>query len=122
MKSQKLQIFGNSKNFVHSSKAQGLPISTIIVAALGILVLVVIGAIFGGQIGKFGKAASECPGRCIKLNPPANPMGAEYSTGQGTQCNEFETRLSGSTLPRNMPPRVDDPTEWRCDACCILTG
>jgi len=39
-------------------RAQGLPISTIIVAALGILVLVVIGAIFGGQIGKFGRAAS----------------------------------------------------------------
>jgi len=103
-------------------KAQGLPISTIIIAALGILVLVVIGAIFGGQIGKFGKAASECPGRCLKVNPPSNPMGAAFVTGQGAECNDFETRLSGSTLPRNMPTKVDNPAEWTCDACCIMTG
>ncbi len=99
-------------------RAQGLPISTIIIAALGILVLVVIAAIFGGQIGKFGRAASECPGRCYKLNVPPQGLGL-YSD---QPCNmEFETRLSGATIPRNMP-KVDNPADWRCDECCILTG
>ncbi len=102
-------------------RAQGLPISTIIIAALGILVLVVIGAIFGGQIGKFGKAASECPGRCLKDTPPPGAPPGIYILGE-KECNEFETRLSGSTLPRNMPSKADQPQDWRCDFCCILTG
>ncbi len=101
-------------------RAQGLPISTIIIAALGILVLVVIGAIFSGQIGKFGKAASECPGRCYKLNPPPEGTGLGIYSNQA--CNpEFETRLSGASIPRNMP-KTDNPSPWRCDECCILTG
>jgi len=99
-------------------RAQGLPISTIIIAALGILVLVVIGAIFGGQIGKFGRAASECPGRCYKLNPPSGSPAGIYSD---TPCQELETRLSGASIPRNMP-KTDNPTPWRCDECCIQTG
>lgn len=101
-------------------RAQGLPISTIIIAALGILVLVVIGAIFGGQIGKFGKAASECPGRCYKLNPPADALGLGIYSDR--PCDrEFETRLSGGSIPRNMP-NTDDPAAYKCDECCILTG
>ena len=102
------------------SKAQGLPISTIIVAALGILVLIVIGAIFGGQIQKFGKAASECPGRCLKLNPPIEAPFGIYSV-EG-ECNEFETQLSGSYIPRNTPSSINNPAEWRCDRCCVVTG
>lgn len=101
-------------------RAQGLPITTIIVAALGILVLVVIGAIFGGQIGKFGRAASECPGRCLKANPPIDaPPGLYY---QENACSDFEAPLSGSHIPRNMPRNVENPAEWRCDVCCIVTG
>ncbi|VVB81060.1 Uncharacterised protein [uncultured archaeon] len=101
-------------------KGQGLPISTIIIAALGILVLVVIGAIFGSQITKFGKAASECSGRCYKLNAPA---GAPPGIYDANKCNaEFETKLSGSYIPKNMPSSVANPSEWRCDECCILTG
>ena len=101
------------------NRAQGLPISTIIIAALGILVLVVIGAIFGSQIGKFGKAASECIGRCYKLNPPPEGAGLGIYTDQ--PCNEFETKLSSTSIPRNMP-KTDNPTAWKCDECCIPTG
>ena len=101
-------------------KGQGLPISTIIIAALGILVLVVIGAIFGGQMGKFGQKASECLGKCYKLNPPAvAPMGIYVST----KCDpNFETTLSGAYLPKNMPSKVDNYADWRCDECCVQTG
>lgn len=113
-------------------RAQGLPISTIIIAALGILVLVVLGAIFSGQIGKFGRAASECPGRCYlsesklqdlrveasRAKVPVDPA-TLYST---SDCNpELETRLSGSFTPRNLP-KISDPSDWRCQSCCIVTG
>jgi hypothetical protein len=101
-------------------RAQGLPITTIIIAALGIIVLVVIGAIFGGQIGKFGRAASECPGRCYKLNPPADAAGLGIYSDQ--PCDkDFETKLSGGSIPRGMP-KADNPGAWRCDECCILAG
>ena len=101
-------------------RGQGLPITTIIVAALGILVLVVIGAIFGGQIGKFGRAASECPGRCYKLNPPSESTALGIYSANACDA-DFETRLSGSSIPRNMP-KTNDPGQWKCDQCCILTG
>ncbi|MCX6708085.1 MAG: hypothetical protein NTW67_00345 [Candidatus Woesearchaeota archaeon] len=101
-------------------KGQGLPISTIIIAALGILVLVVIGAIFGSQISKFGKAASECQGRCYKASPPVGVMPGVFDPNK---CNaDFETKLSGAWIPKSMPSKVDNPGEWRCDECCILTG
>jgi len=100
-------------------KGQGLPISTIIIAALGILVLIVIGAIFGGQIGKFGRAASECPGRCYNPNPPAEALTLGIYSDQ--PCNEFETKMSGATIPRNLP-KVDNPNAWKCTSCCLLTG
>ena len=113
-------------------KAQGLPISTIIIAALGILVLVVLGAVFGGQIGKFTRAASECPGRCYLSDSSLQDLRVEAARAriavdpatlfQEKDCNpEFETRLSGSFLPRNLP-KVDDPSLWRCQSCCIVTG
>ena len=100
-------------------RAQGLPISTIIIAALGILVLVVIGAIFGGQIRTFGTIANECPGRCYKLNPPSGAPAGIYSD---QACDpEFEIRFSKASTPRNMP-KTNNPSPWRCDECCIITG
>ena len=49
-------------------KAQDLSLTTIIVAALAILVLVVLAVIFTGRIGKFTKEAESCGakgGRCV---------------------------------------------------------
>jgi len=111
-------LFSAIKRGVSMKRAQGLPISTIIIAALGIMVLVVMAAIFSGQIGKFGRAASECPGRCYKASPPAENAGLF----QTNDCNEFETELSGSYIPRGMPSNVQDPSGYRCDSCCIVSG
>jgi len=100
-----------------SRKAQGLPISTIIIAALGILVLVVLAAIFSGQIGKFSIAANACPGRCYKADIPTGGEGY-YSANT---CNpEFERNLGRGYIPQNMPTGAD-PSAWRCDQCCITT-
>ena|SRR3989344_4251548 len=113
-------------------KGQGLPISTIIIAALGILVLVVLGAIFSGQIGKFSRTASECPGRCYVSESKLQDLRVEASKlrlsmdpadlYETKDCDtELETRLSGSFTPRNMP-KVSDPSPWRCKSCCLVTG
>lgn len=100
-------------------KGQGLPITTIIIAALGILVLVVVGAIFGGQIGIFGRAAKECPGTCVKgVIPPDVPSG--FFTQRSGCDPDFERPLPGTWIPRGTPGDAD-LKEWRCDQCCVPT-
>src|SRR3989344_8059714 len=111
-------------------KGQGLPISTIIIAALGILVLVVLGAIFSGQIGQFTRASKPCPGRCVvdesklqDLRLAAHNDRINVDPGlvyQTNSCNrEFETDLGSAYTPQNMP-KVSDPASWRCQSCCII--
>lgn len=58
-------------------RAQGLPISTIIIATLGILVLVVLGYIFSRETSDFGKdlgkaGKNECP-QGYELKPVGTP-------------------------------------------------
>lgn len=96
-------------------KGQGLPISTIIIAALGIIVLVVIGAIFSGQIRKFGQASNECPGTCVRSD------GQPPLYRQATECQGFETEVGGTTFPRGLP-KIEDPAKQQCQKCCIVTG
>ncbi len=103
-------------------KAQGLPITVIIIAALGILVLVVIAAIFGGQIGKFGRVTGECRGVCVVTAKPidAAPY-AQFSVRASGECSEFETKLSGTYMAMGTPKDVD-MNDYKCDACCVPTG
>ena len=44
-------------------KAQGLPISTIIIFIIGLLVLVIIAVIFIGRSGLFGASLKSCTGQ-----------------------------------------------------------
>ncbi len=108
-----------------SLTGSGLAIAGIVLGFISFVIfilffgLIFAGSIFGSEIGKFGKAASECPGRCYKLNPPANAPAGIYANAK---CDlEFETKLSGATIPKNAP-KIGDPTPWRCDECCIQTG
>lgn len=107
-------------------RAQGLPISTIIIAALGIIVLIVLGTIFSGQIEKFGRAASACSGRCYK---DASKVSALLPNTQvlydSNKCNtEFEAPYRGATVPSGLPklPSGANPSDYRCDECCVPTG
>ncbi len=133
MKSQKAKLFENSKNFVHSSKAQGLPITTIIIAALGILVLIIVGFIFSGQITKFGRVINECPGKCVRnldsMPLPDNPhpdvvknptFYYQPGVGDGQEsCDpESEVAFRGLTIPKNLP-KVTNPAQYRCKNCCV---
>lgn len=49
------------------NKAQGLSLTTIIIAILVIIVLVVIIMIFTGRMGLFGKSLDACEGYCVNL-------------------------------------------------------
>ncbi len=121
-------------------KAQGLPISTIIIAALGLLVLVVIGAIFGGQIFKFGVTASQCPGSCIgpkylKVNAvdisyngdvpknlPSNPLSFFEEVRSGDRCSDVEKPLSGAYIARARQGTSPKDNVAQCSVCCVLAG
>ena len=63
-----------------SRKGQSISINTIIIAAIGLAVLVVLFAIFTGRLGGFTKGVQEtdtCAQKCLSLNsnignPPAS--------------------------------------------------
>ncbi len=55
---------------MRQKKAQGLSINTIIIAALGLAVLVILFAVFTGRIGLFNKGVNEletCSQKCATL-------------------------------------------------------
>jgi len=88
-------------------KGQGLSITTIVVAAIALLVLVVLVAVFTGRIGGFSKAVASCEqkgGTCTNVDLD------DYSkVPLGAKCvKDSETRYFGKT---------------NCDAnnqiCCI---
>jgi len=104
-------------------KAQGLPISTIIIAALGLLVLVVIGAIFGGQITKFGRVTNECIGRCLVSDPAmqtkASNIGLDVDTD--ANCNAAEREISGKYIAQGQAGVKPGDLVF-CNKCCATTG
>ena len=66
-------------------KAQGISINTIIIAAIGLAVLIVLFAIFTGRIGIFSKgvqATDSCNAKCKAIN--MDP-GTEL-TSEGQDC------------------------------------
>ena len=56
-------------------KGQGLPITTIVIAALALLVLVILFAVTTGRLTIFTGAASECGGVCLSASPPTEKIG-----------------------------------------------
>ncbi|HLD87236.1 MAG TPA: hypothetical protein VJB12_04160 [Candidatus Nanoarchaeia archaeon] len=81
-------------------KAQGLSINTIIIAALGLAVLVILFAVFTGRIGMFNKGVSEiesCTQKCSALGQTkilasdqasCRSNGGTYITGQYSDTGE----------------------------------
>ncbi|MAG91436.1 hypothetical protein CMO83_02070 [Candidatus Woesearchaeota archaeon] len=84
-------------------KSQGISINTIIIAAIGLAVLVVLFAIFTGRLGGFTKGVQEtdtCAQKCASLNmesgnhPTSDTksciigqyIGGSYSDGQFGCC------------------------------------
>ena len=102
-------------------KGQGLPITTIVVAALALLVLVILFAITTGRLGIFAGGVSECPGICVAkethgvTHPNVRPVtGAENAT-----CKDFEDQVGVTLQYIARGVRGDDKQPIRCNACCI---
>ncbi|MBI4141225.1 hypothetical protein HY485_05305 [Candidatus Woesearchaeota archaeon] len=51
-----------------NKQAQGLPITTVILAALGLVVLLILFGILTGKLQWFGKGLVACPGTCMLEN------------------------------------------------------
>ena len=57
----------------HNKKAQGLSINTIIIAALALIVLIVVAAIFTGKFKSFSQTLEGCSTRQGKCKPGCSP-------------------------------------------------
>lgn len=105
-------------------KGQSLPITTIVIAALAILVLVILFAITTGRLGIFSGAVSECPGVCLI---DAYPTGITADTKgvlelrKPLSCNEdnFEKQVYGSFIANGI--RDNDGNPIVCKKCCVTT-
>jgi hypothetical protein len=108
------------------SKGQGLPITTIIIAALGILVLIIIAAIFSGQIGTIGRITAVCPvgNPCVEQTgiTSARTEFEKLGTENGPRCPEGSTPLSEIRVKPGQPKdRPADETIY-CAPCCVPVG
>ena len=71
-----------------AKKGQSISINTIIIAAIGLAVLVVLFAIFTGRLGKFTlgvEATDTCEQKCLSLNMDTgiNPQSDTKTCSQG---------------------------------------
>ena len=76
-------------------KGQSISINTIIVAAIGLAVLIVLFAIFTGRIGKFSQGVDQtdtCKQKCTGLNMESS----NHLNVQGVSCLQDETSVAGS--------------------------
>lgn len=101
-----------------NQRAQGLPITTVILAILGIVVLVILFAITTGRLAIFTRGVSECPGTCR----------GEYTTDIAfatlpDKCGEFEKQITGSYVAPGQDPRTTARDQIvKCKACCVPVG
>jgi len=110
-------------------KGQGLPITTIVIAALALVVLVILFAITTGRLAIFTGAASECGGVCVVSdlhNAPLTPGALELSTTaprNGTNlCTAYEQKVQGGYIARGIRTPTPDNKPITCAACCIPTA
>ncbi|MBW3001723.1 hypothetical protein KY338_01015 [Candidatus Woesearchaeota archaeon] len=104
-------------------KAQGLPITTIIIAALALVVLVILFAIFTGRISIFGRGITECPGRC---EMPYSETG-EQAVTEGrialdinAKCDpQFEKAITGIYIAPGQPANTPTDKLIYCSKCCV---
>ena len=88
-----------------SSKAQGLPITTVILAALGLVVLLILFGILTGKLQWFGKGLVACPGTCM----------------QSTDCEASEGYDLGQQYVQNPRAPADLDQTGKCETpkvCC----
>lgn len=105
-------------------KGQSLPITTIVIAALAILVLVILFAITTGRLGIFSGAVSECPGVCLIDAYPeeinADTKGVlELRSPLSCNANNFEKQVYGNYIASGIKDKDNKPIV--CKKCCVTT-
>lgn len=100
---------------MHRDKhAQGLPITTIIIAILGLVVLVILFAITTGRLAIFGRATAECPGACIGEYTGTSPDPNARPCDPG-----FEKEVGGNYVKPGQPQNMRPEDIVKCTRCCI---
>ena len=95
-------------------KAQGLPITTIIIAILGLVVLVILFAITTGRLARFGRATAECQGICVGEYTGATP------DQNARECTAgFEKEVGGNYVKPGQPQSVKAEDIVKCSRCCL---
>jgi hypothetical protein len=94
--------------------AQGLPITTIIIAILGLVVLVILFAITTGRLALFGRATAECPGTCV------GPYVGEIPDPTARACSAgFEREVGGNYVAPGQPANLKPEEIKKCTRCCV---
>ena len=94
-------------------RAQGLPITTIIIAILGLVVLVILFAITTGRLAIFGRATAECPGTCVGPYTGTTPPDAR-------PCDPaFEKLVGGNYLQSGQAQNTPPDQILKCTRCCL---
>lgn len=104
-------------------KGQGLPITTIVVAALGLLVLVILFAITTGRLGIFAAGASECPGVCVVTDAQLTQIqqSGVLEVRTPNACDEATEKQIGVARQYVARGVRKDNKPIACDRCCIST-
>lgn len=98
---------------VHAmKKGQGLPISTIILAALGLVVLIVLFALVTGRLGILGRELTECPGACLGTYTGDTP-------DPSVECDPQLTREYPGVYIQKGQPGVPQERIKKCSKCCL---
>ncbi len=99
-------------------KAQGLPITTIIIAILGLVVLVILFAITTGRLAIFGRATAECPGLCVGEYTGTGDSKVVVSADR--ECTPgFEREVGGSYVRPGQPQNIKPDDIVKCTHCCV---
>jgi hypothetical protein len=106
-KCKKSKIFDHVEKRRLSMKAQGLSLNVIIVAAIALIVLIVLWAIFTGRMGQTVTKLEECPTPCISAGA----------------CEVVDTAKKGAcpdiiTLPGGSSAIPVGPSGGR--VCCLI--
>jgi hypothetical protein len=95
-------------------RAQGLPITTIIIAILGLVVLVILFAITTGRLAIFGRATAECQGTCVGEYTGASPA------VDARQCDpSFERPIVGTYIKAGQAQNTPPEQTLKCTRCCV---
>jgi hypothetical protein len=103
-----------------ADKGQGLPITTIIIAAMGIIVLIVLIAIFSSQVGVIGSASKECSPD-FKCVPSVTVTQIKQNVAIG-ECGDGFTSVGRRLEPGQPSKQIRSDDARFCNPCCAPAG